>query len=349
MSDAPPALPPPEEPSAEPAPPEPAPLEPDRPARRPLLPWLSAAGFVILAIAIVWVWRHPAIPPASTEATDVLARQISALDARVKSLEQRPEPKMPDLAPLAARVAALEQRPTPQPSTTAPPPDLHPLEARVEALEQRQPADLQPIESRLAGLEAKQQQSESNLAGRIATVESEAHSLRADLSHQADLLRQVNAAEAAAKHTALVERASLALGAGQKLGQLPGAPPALARFADAAPPTLASLRLAFPGAAREALGAARPDTEGKPLMTRLWAKAQDLVTIRQGDTVLVGDPAAGALERARDALDAGDLAAAVAALGNLQGNAAQAMAGWLAQAQALLAARAALTAWAASD
>jgi hypothetical protein len=219
----------------------------------------------------------------------------------------------------------------------------------VEALEQRHPLDLQPIENRLTALEAKQQQSEANLVGRIAGLESEAHTLQADLSHQADLLHQVDAAQSVARHTALVQRASLALAAGQKLGQLPNVPPALARFADADPPTLASLRLAFPAAAREALGAARPVTEGKPLMTRLWAKAQDLVTIRQGDRVLVGDPAAGALERARDALDAGDLGEAVAALGNLQGAAAQAMAGWLAQARALLAARAALIAWAASD
>ncbi|HEX4172385.1 MAG TPA: mitofilin family membrane protein [Acetobacteraceae bacterium] len=342
MSDAP-ALPPPEEePPAEPAPPPPP--EPERPARRPLLPWLTAAGFIILAVAIVWVWRHPIVQPASTEATDALGRQVSALEARVTQLEQRPESQVPDLAPLAARVTALEQRPVPQPSTAVqPPPDLGPLEARVAALEQRQPPDLQPLENRLAALEAKQQQTETNLSGQIAALENDSRTMRADVSHRAD------AAASAAKHTALVESAALALSAGQKLGDLPGAPPALSRFADANPPTLASLRLTFPAAAREALGAARPATEGKPLATRLWAQAQDLVTIRQGDKVLVGDPAAGALERARDALNAGDLGAAVAAVGSLQGAAAQAMAGWLAEARALLAARAALAAWAASD
>lgn len=344
MSDAPPDLPPPEQPPppAEPSAESAAPA-PDRPAQRPLLPWLTAAGFIILAVAIAWVWRHPAIPPASTEATDALTRQISALDSRVKRLEQRPEPQVPDLGPLAARVTALEQRPVAQTSTAAQPPDLRPLEARVDALEQRQPADLQPLQNRLAALETKQQQSEANLVRRIDALESDGRTLQADLS------RRANVAEAVARRTAQVEKASLALGAGQKLGELPNAPPALARFANTDPPTLASLRLAFPAASREALGAARPATEGKPLVTRLWAQAQDLVTIRQGDKVLVGDPAAGALERARDALDAGDLAAAVAALGSLQGAAAQAMAGWLAQARALLAARAALAAWAASD
>ena len=46
--------------------------------------------------------------------------------------------------------------------------------------------------------------------------------------------------------------------------------------------------------------------------------------------MLLGDPAAGVLEQARTALDAGDLAAATAAVATLQGAAAQAMAAWLA-------------------
>jgi hypothetical protein len=149
-----------------------------------------------------------------------------------------------------------------------------------------------------------------------------------------------------ARHMALVQAAGLALAAGQKLGDVPGAPPALARFADASPPTEAALRLAFPQAAREALASAHPVTEGRPLLTRLWAQAQDLVTVRQGDHVLLGDPTAGVLERARAALGAGDLSAATTEVASLQGAPAQAMAAWLAQARALLEARAALAAWA---
>jgi hypothetical protein len=333
MSD-PPALPAPEEPPAEALPP------PERPAQRPLLPWFTAAGFVILALAIAWVWRHPVVQPAATEPVDSLRRQVSTLEARVTQLEQRPVPQAPDLAPLTARVTALEQRPTPQPPPAAPAPDLRPLEARLTKLEQREPADLQPLEKRIAALEANQQ-TDSNLPNRIASLENAVHSMESDLSHRAD------AAAAAARRTALVQSAALALAAGQKLGDLPGAPPALVRFADADPPTLARLRQAFPAAAREALRAARPSTEGKPLAARLWAQAQDLVTVQQGDRVLVGDPAAGVLERARDALNAGDLSAATTEVATLQGAAGQAMANWLAQARALLAARAALAAWAA--
>jgi len=171
----------------------------------------------------------------------------------------------------------------------------------------------------------------------------------ADLSHRLEVDEtRLAASEKATRRIPLVQAAALALAAGQKLGDLPGAPPALARFADAVPPTEGALRLAFPPAAREALAAAHPAAEGKPLLTRLWAEAQDLVTVRQGDRVLIGDPAAGVLAHARAALEAGDVSAAAAEVATLQGASAQAMAAWLAQARLLLEARAALAAWAAS-
>jgi hypothetical protein len=303
----------PTEPAAESQEP-PSVTEPAR--RRHLLPWFTGAGFVVLAGAMVWLWQHPAMPPAPTEQIDTLAGQLGALETRVSRLEQRPPPQAPDLGPLAARVAALEHRPPPE-AAAAPPPDLAPLERRVAALEQRQPPNLAPLEARIAAV-------------------------------QTELSQRIDAGQTRLGRMTLVQAAALALAAGQKLGNLPGAPPALARYADTAPPTEAALRLAFPAAAREALAAAQPATEGKPLLARLWARAQDLVTVRQGDTVLVGDPAAGVLEHARAALGAGDLAAAATAVATLQGGAAQAMAPWLAQARALLEARAALAAWAAS-
>jgi len=113
------------------------------------------------------------------------------------------------------------------------------------------------------------------------------------------------------------------------------------------PPTEAALRLAFPAAVQAALAAAHPPPQGRPLLQRLWAEAQDLVTVRQGNRVLLGDPAAGMLQQARAALDAGDLAGAVGLIGGLSGEPAKAMEGWLGEARALLDARAALAAWAA--
>lgn len=311
---------------------EPGPLPPaETPERRSLLPWLSGLGFVVLAVALVWVWLHPRLPPATTDQTDALARQIAALETRVARLEQRPVPQVPDLAPLNARVAALEQRPPAQAAAPAPPPDLGPLENRISALEHRPPPDLAPLEARIAALES---------ASRSAEAQQSQH-----LAAEDQRLTQI---DRMARRIPTVLSAAFALAAGQKLGELPGAPPALTRFADTRPPTEAALRLAFPGAARGALAAAHPNAQGKPLLTRLWAQAQDLVTVRQGDRVLIGDPAAGVLERARADLDAGDLAAAAAEVATLQGPPAEAMAGWLADARALLEARAALAAWAKS-
>ena len=145
-----------------------------------------------------------------------------------------------------------------------------------------------------------------------------------------------------ATRLALVQTAQAALAAGEPLGDLPGAPPAISRFGRTRPPTEAALRLAFPDAAARAVAASKPSTEGETIGQRMWQNARALVTIRQGDRVLVGPPAAETLGRARDRLDAGDLAGAVAALGSLDGPAAQAMADWRDQAQALLDARAAL-------
>ena len=306
------------------------------------LPWLTSAGLLILAAALVWVWRHPIVAEPQAERVDTLARQLSAFESRVSRLEQRPSPQAADLGPLTARVTALEKHPAPQaPGAAISAPDLVPLEARVDALEQQR-ANLAPLEARIASLEHRQAASLAPLEGRIAALEGSESTMLADLS------RRVTANNQASRHTALIQAAALALASGQKLGDLQGAPPALARFANAAPPTEAALRLAFPAAARAALAAAHPPTAGEPLLARMWAEAQDLVTIRQGDRMLVGDPTAGVLERSRAALDAGDLPIAVKEVATLQGAAAEAMAAWLDQARTLLEARAALTAWAAS-
>jgi hypothetical protein len=328
-----------------------APTEPppSRQAMRRILPLAVAGGFIVLAFAIFWFWPVPVPPPPPAERAagrqvDELARQVEYLEARITRLEQRPQPQAPDLTPLTTRLSALEQRAAAPASPAAAPvpaqaPDLKPLEDRIAALEARQPGDNQ-LAKRIDVLNASQRAAQADAAKRLEADEARLAAIEKSGGQISTLAEQM-------QRIARVQAAMLALDAGQKLGDIPGAPPALARFANANPPTEAALRLAFPQAARDALAAARPATEGKPLMARLWAEAQDLVTIRQGDRVLLGDPTAGVLEHARAALDAGDLAGAVAAVASLTGPAAQAMAGWLADARALLDARAALAAWAA--
>jgi hypothetical protein len=349
MSD--PTEPPPEPPTDAPATePEPPPTEAEAPRRRrrSVLPSLTGAGFALTALALVWVWRHPMLPPQTSELTDTLRGQLSALETRVNDLEQRPTPQAPDLAPLDARITALEQRPA-QSAPPAAAPDLGPLDRRITALEQRRPPDLGPLEARITAVEQRRPPDLGPVEARIAAAESASRSAQADVLGrlQADEAR-IGKIEETAQRFPLVVSATLALSFGQKLGALPGAPPALARFADTPPPTIAELRLGFAQAARNAVAASRPATDGKPLLARLWAQAQDLVTVRQGDRVLIGDPAAGVLEEARAALDAGDVATAANKVASLEGAPAQAMAGWLTQARALLDARAALAAWATS-
>jgi hypothetical protein len=155
---------------------------------------------------------------------------------------------------------------------------------------------------------------------------------------------QNSAASIASKldKVARLQDATLALNAGRPLGDIAGAPPALAKYAQNPPPTEAQLRIAFPAAERAALAAEQPDQTDAPLWQRVWEKTQALVTIRRGKEVVVGNQSSVALENARAALDAGDLGKAVAALGSLAEAPRKAMAGWLSDAQSLLAARAAL-------
>ncbi len=356
------ALPPPED--AEPVEPAPQVPPPEPPPRRPrernLVPWLYVLGFIVLALALIWIWQNP-IPGSQPPAPDLtpVERQLAALQAKVAALEQRPVPQQPNLAPLEQRIAALEQRPAP---AAPPPPDLTPIEQQIAALKAQaaKPApapDLGPINQRLDALD-KQSGQLHDLAAQQQTLAKQVQDLQSGLKNEQDAIagklqavtQQAASASAAADKASRLVRvvaARLALAAGEPLGPIPDAPPALARFAQTKPPTEAGLRLAFPDAAKGAFAASQPDTEGKPFGERLWQRAQSLVTVRQGDRVIVGNPAAGILAEAQTRLNAGDLAGAVAAVSTLSGPPAQAMASWLDQAKALLAARAALDAMAA--
>jgi hypothetical protein len=136
-----------------------------------------------------------------------------------------------------------------------------------------------------------------------------------------------------------LESARMALDAGQPLGDIPGAPPALANFATTPPPTEADLLLNFPAAARAADLASVEKLKGVSYWSRVRARLEGLITITNGSHVIIGPPAAAILEQARQRLSAGDLNGAVAELGNLSPTTQAAMGAWLQQARDLLAAR----------
>jgi len=321
---------------------------PSRRGRGSLLGWLCGAGFTILAGAVGYTWWHPR-PLASPDRAAVqdLQQQVQTLQARLGEQERQPGGAA-DLQPLTA--------------------GLHRLTDRVAGLEKRPVADLAPLEARLPPLEARLSQLEQKttdaqgltrrmdaFSGRLDALSGQNSGANAQLAQRLDadearlsaLERHAAQASAEAKQAARLARiqaAVVALNAGQPLGDIPGAPPAVGRFAAAAPPTEAALRVTFPNAERAALSASQPDTAGKPFLSQLVTRAESLVTVRRGDHVLIGDSAAGVLAHAHSALDAGDLAGAVAAVSALSGPAASAIANWRADAQSLLDARAGLAA-----
>ena len=264
---------------------------------------------------------------------------LRPLDLRLAGLEAKPPV---DLKPLESRIAALEGKP---------PVDLRPLETQVAALNAKPPVDLRPLETQVAALAAKPPVDLRPLQGQVAALSQKEGEDAAALGKRIDTVEaaekatdaQVISVSARAQMAGKLQGVSAALNAGQLLGEIPGAPPALARYAHTAPPTEAGLRLSFDAAAAEAHRVSQPAiSEGQPLLDRMWTRAQQAVTVRRGDQVLVGDPIEGVIAHARQALDAGDLKGAVTALDGLAGPAKAAMADWVSQAQGLLAARAAI-------
>lgn len=266
---------------------------------------LTALALALLAGGLAWLWQEH-----GQLADRVVDRaEITALHEQVRGLNQR--------------LAQLEQR---APVAT----DLRPLEGRIAALEQR-PATPPPVAPPPAAPPPAVAAADPVLAGRIAALD-----LRVTQAEQARSGSTIRLAR--------LQRAGHALAAGQVLGDIPGAPAALSRFAAIAPPTEAALRLEFPAAARQAEAASRAGAESQGIADRVWQQVRSLVTVRDGDTVLLGAPAAVVLGTSRELLNAGDLAGAVAALDALDPGAAGGIAAWRARAASVLAARAALAA-----
>lgn len=298
---------------------------------RGVLGVFSALGFLLLLAGLGWLWNGQR--EMDMRLAEVAQRPIAAPDTgRTAALEAK-------LKDLEAKLAALQQRP---PTTGGAAVDLKPLEGRVSALERSggtsgsNAPDLGPLTAKIdaaASEAAAAKSAAGGLDGRIAALEAR---LKTDEAQQAAL------AERAVKLLSF-ERAQMALEAGEPLGDLPGAAPALVKFAHNKPPTEAALRLAFPAAADAAEAASRPSGAGKAIAERMWIKVRSLVTIKEGDKVLVGPPAAAVLGNAHAKLEAGDLGGALATLGGLDDAAAKAMADWRSAAQALLDARAALS------
>lgn len=274
---------------------------------------------------------------------------MQALAGKVTALEAKPAVAPAAVQQLSDKLAALEGRKivTPEQLTLLSDqvqavgrqiPDVAPLTQKLNALEQRPVFDPAKL-SALGGTLQQVQDTQAKLVARLDAAEKQ----------EVAQAEQLRALTQKAQITARLQGMGAALAAGQKLGDIPGAPPALARFANEAPPTESSLRESFDRYADAAQKASQPAiTANQDFGGRLWTRAQQAVTVRQGDRVLVGDPIAGVIAHAHEKLDNGDLAGSVEALKGLAGPAAAAMQPWTEKAQSLVAARSAIASLAAN-
>jgi hypothetical protein len=229
------------------------------------------------------------------------------------------------------------------------------LRAAEQAAGQRVSAVEQQLGQRIAASETQAAQRaaalEAQLGQRVAAAET---ALGDRLAAVERTQQRLVALEGRTARLAAVDGLQRALSAGQPLGpslaRVEDPPQALARFAQTAPPTEASLRLSFEDAARAARAASdaaaslspQPDGQRPGVMDSALARLSGLVTVRRGEQVVWGDAAEAELERARRALDAGDLEGSLGYIGKLPPAARAAMDGWTEQARALVAARNAL-------
>lgn len=326
-----------------------------------LLPLLNLAGFVILAGGIGYLWTRPmpqpvmpAIPADQSGVIAAMRGQVANLQSALEALDAR---EKQDISDLHQQIASL-----PQPNGSVPvsananasSSQIASLQDRLGKLEAAQQAAAQQVQSApsagsveaLSGRLDSLSQREAGDAQSIRQTLSAVQQQLADLSDKTKSLAQDTQAlpqlTAQSARIGQVLQAEDALAAGKPLGAIPNAPVALTQFATTAPPTEAALRLSYPAAARAAEKAGGPQDASGGFWHRVWLRVQNLVTLRQGDRVIVGDQTGGTLAHAQRLLDAGDLSGAVTVLGTLQGPAAGAMEDWVSRAKALIAARQAL-------
>ena len=330
------------DPPAPPPAPKPAPVMVRKGGFVPLV----LGGVVAAVLGFVAAWQGFGMrPTADTTQTD----RIAALEAQIAAL---PVPEaVPDLAPLMAGIAEVRTDLTGQ---IAPLTDgLAALDTRLTAVENAPSADGTLSSTAIAGWQAEL----DTLRTEIAAQEARMQAMAAEASSRLDAAQSTVAAieqDAMASATAVLQRAAVtriqaALDAGtpfdSALGELTAtgvpAPDALTAVAVDGVPTINTLTTNFPVAARAALATARAEglaDDGGNGMFAFLRSQLDMrsVTPREGT-----DPDA-ILSRAEGALHEGRLSDALAEIDALPEVVRAEMSGWVGQADARIAAVAAL-------
>ncbi len=302
------------------------------------------------------------------KAEAALERKLQALEARVAELPDKGiDPAALDdirseIAALRERQGALEENlaaadggtdTEPPPETPAPAPvaPTSPiadaaLSARVAALEAKlaqaptgaDPSKLAALEREIAALKAAGAETDSRITAETERLRAVGRGV--SLVYGIGRLRNDLATEAPyAPALATVRGHFDALGLLREptIGK---ALETLAAHADKGLPTTASLAARFAPLARAAVQAAAVPADGG-VVDRLLAEAGNLVTVRPvGD--VEGDDVAARVARAEERLGRGDLAGAVAEVAALSGPAVDVLGAWRADAEARLAAEAAV-------
>ncbi|MCW2245165.1 hypothetical protein M2352_000756 [Azospirillum fermentarium] len=315
-------------------------------------------------------WPHagPVAPPPPAD--PALRAQIQQLTDRVAKLEQRPAAAPAgDATALTARLDAVEKKLAAQPAAPAPvaaapsapgasfdTAQTAALGSRLAALEQRPAVD--PAQVAAAAQTAGQAAKAAGDAAKAADqAQQDITGVKGEVSALADTVQKIANAQAQAQ--------SLVLAAGQLAGAIATGQPfeaelktaravagsdgavvsaldTLAPLAGRGVATRAQLADRF-GPLADEIVKADLKGNGATWVDQVTGTLSTLVTVRRQGGGIVGDTAEAITARAEAAVHQGNLAGAVTELSALTGPAAQAAAGWLADARARLAAEAAGT------
>ncbi|SOD98915.1 uroporphyrinogen-III synthase [Caenispirillum bisanense] len=333
----------------------------------------AIAAILVLLVLVVLVgfatlpwWRDSApeplkawlpAPPQETARVAELSQQNQQLQSDVQSLRQRLEQVTAQLGDVEGRVAEAGQGGGASPE----------LQQQVQDMQ----AQLQTL---LSGMDPQALQSMAQAGeqaqARLDALAEELDQLRRGTADaQTVLAMQERLQEVAAIARQTASRQDTALGLMLTTAQLrqavdQGNPfatelrtvraiadgmsgvtidaPVLADFADAGIPTRDMLQERFGRLGTEIIRAAAAPDDAPEWVQSTVKRLMGLVTVRRTDGEAVGDGASAVVARAASALEAGDLATAVAELKKLQGDAAVVADDWLAGAEARLAADKAL-------
>jgi hypothetical protein len=294
---------------------------------------------------------------------------LGALDARIKTLEDRKVETPPDLSDLTSRVTRLEGSMNALAETAkegGSVPDAAALDAKIGDLEQRlqgkidsalaaqqgeSTTDLKDLQKEVEALKAKLGAlAEAHLAGdtsdlapQLTTLDQRIAKLEAALP---ELSTAIDRSSASAKSgAAAIAFANLRnavsgghpyaaeLAALKSLIPDPGDLGALPGHAETGIPTVAALADTLTKLA-ETSAAPPPAPTGTSILDSMMASAKSAISIRRIDPGATGDEPAAVLAMADAALKQGDLEAAIKEIESLPAPARDPFAGWLADAQA---------------